>query len=281
MRKPASGINLQTQNLRENMNQGKLAGKVALVTGSSSGIGRAAAVRLAKEGADVAINYYSGRDNAEKAAADIRAFGRRALMMKVDVSDQAAVEEMVRQTVAELGRLDMFISSAVYSDREAFNTANMAGFRKTIDVSMWGAYYCLRASTNAMIKQGQGGSIVIISSPHAHIAFPNSMAYNMAKAAIDHMARSAALELLQQQIRVNILHPGWTDTPGERKFFSEEALREASKGMPLGRLATSEEIAHGVFFLVDPETQYMTGATLNMDGGLALPFWSRRGTGDF
>ncbi len=259
------------------MSQGKLAGKVALITGASSGIGRATALLFAKQGADVALNYLTMPESAEQAAADIRALGCKALLLKVDVTDQAAVETMVERTVKELGRLDVFVSSAVYSDREPFTSANMAGFRKTIDVSMWGAYYALRASANVMIKQGQGGAVVIVSSPHAEIAFPNCMAYNMAKAALDQMARSAALELMPHKIKVNIIYPGWTDTPGERKFFSEDALKQASKGTPMGRLATADEIAHGVFFLVDPDTQYMTGSTLNMDGGLALPWWSKRG----
>jgi glucose 1-dehydrogenase len=263
------------------MADGRLAGKTALVTGASSGIGRATALRLAREGADVALNYLTMPEGAEQTAAEIRALGRKALLLRVDVADQAAVEAMVAKTIAELGRLDVFVSCAAYSDREPFYAANMAGFRKTIDVTMWGAYYGLRASANAMIAQGQGGAVVIISSPHAQIAFPHSMAYNMAKAAIDQMARTAAVELLPHRIKVNIVYPGWTDTPGERKFFSEDAIQKASKGTPMGRLATPEEIAHGVFFLVDPATQYMTGSTLNMDGGLSLPWWSKRGTGEF
>jgi glucose 1-dehydrogenase len=220
-------------------------------------------------------------EGAESAAAAIRDLGRRALLLPADITDQAAVEAVVEQTVRELGRLDVFVSSAVYSDREPFTTADMAGFRKTIDVSMWGAYYSLRASANQMLRQGEGGAVVIVSSPHAQIAFPNCMAYNMAKAALDQMARTAALELLPHRIKVNVIYPGWTDTPGERKFFSEEVLQQASKQTPMGRLATPEEVAHGIFFLVDPDTRYMTGSTLIMDGGLALPWWSKRGTGDF
>jgi glucose 1-dehydrogenase len=258
-----------------------LSGKVALITGASSGIGRATATRLAREGADIALNYLTLPEGAEETANEIRKMGRKALLLRVDVSDQAAVESMVARTVSDLGRLDIFVSAAVYSDREPFTTANMAGFRKTIDVSMWGAFYCLRASANAMIEQGQGGRVVIVSSPHAEIAFPNAMAYNMAKAALDQMARSAALELLSNDIRVNIIYPGWTDTPGERKYFSEETLKEAAKTTPMGRLATAAEIAHGIFFLIDPRTQYMTGVTLKMDGALGLPWWSKRGTGEF
>jgi len=258
-----------------------LSGKVALVTGASGGIGRAAAVMFAEAGADVALNYWTMDEAAENAAAEIRAMGRKALLFKVDVTDQAAVEAMVGKTVADLGGVDIFVSSAVYSDREPFTTADMDGFRRTVDVSLWGTFYGMRACANQMLKQGRGGAMVVISSPHAHMAFPNSMAYNIAKAAQDQMARSAAMELLNHRIKVNILHPGWTDTPGERKFFTEETLHAAGKATPMGRLATPEEMAAGVLFLVDPRNGYVTGSTLSLDGGLGLPWWSKRGTGDF
>lgn len=257
---------------------GPLAGKVAVVTGASLGIGQATAIELAKAGADVAIVFRSSVAEAEKTAAAVRGLGRKARLFQIDVSDQAAVEKMVADTVADLGRVDVFVSSAVYSDREPFTTADMAGFRRTIDVSMWGAFYGLRATCAQMVKQGEGGAAVIVSSPHAQIAFPNCMAYNMAKAAIDQMMRTAACELLPHKIRVNGCYPGWTDTPGERKFFSEEALAQGAKSLPLGRLATSEEVAKGILFLVNPATGgYMTGTILYIDGGLFLPWWSNRG----
>jgi glucose 1-dehydrogenase len=261
---------------------GPLAGKVALVTGASSGIGRATAVALAQAGADVALNYYSMPDAAEQTAAEIRELGRRALLFPVDVSDQSAVERMTAETVAKLGRLDVFVSSAVFSEREPFHTADMAGFRRTIDVSMWGAYYGLRAATNQMIAQKAGGAAVIVSSPHAQIAFPNCMAYNMAKAALDQMMRTAAVELLHHKIRVNCVYPGWTDTPGERKFLADEKIKQAATGLPWGRLATADEIAKAILFLADSNTSdYITGSVLHVDGGLFLPWWSKRGTGDF
>jgi glucose 1-dehydrogenase len=191
-----------------------------------------------------------------------------------------AVEAMVARTAADLGRLDILVTCAVYSDREPFTTAGMAGFRRTIDVSLWGSFYALRAAANQMIRQGEGGSAVIVSSPHAVIAFPSCMAYNMAKAAQDQMARTAAMELLPHKIRVNVIHPGWTNTPGERKFFSEEDLKRAGKSLPAGRLAEPEEIARGVVFLADPASDYVTGITLSMDGGLSLPWWSKRGSGE-
>jgi glucose 1-dehydrogenase len=258
---------------------GPLAGKVALITGASSGIGRATAVRLAAAGADVALNFLTMPEGAETAAADIQKLGRHALLYRVDISDQAAVDAMVADAVAKFGRMDVFVSSAVFSEREPFTTADMAGFRKTIDVSMWGAYYGLRATCARMIEQGQGGSAVIVSSPHAQIAFPNCMAYNMAKAALDQMMRTAATELLPHKIRVNAVYPGWTDTPGERKFFTEEAIRKAAGGLPWGRLATADEIARAVLFLAEPGSDYITGTVLHVDGGLFLPWWSKRGSG--
>jgi glucose 1-dehydrogenase len=259
----------------------KLAGKVALVTGASAGIGKASALALAQQGADVAINYLTLPEGAEEVAGQIRALGRKAILCQVDVSDQAAVEAMVGRVVAELGKLDIFVSVAVYSDREPFHTADMAGFHRTIDVSMWGAFYGLRASVNQMIKQGGGGSAVMVSSPHAILAFPSCMAYNMAKAALDQMARTAAVELFKHRIRVNIVYPGWTDTPGERKFFSDETLARSAKQLPWERLARPDEIARGVVFLADPESDYITGTTLSIDGGTQLPWWSERDGGEF
>ena len=259
----------------------KLAGKVALVTGASAGIGKATALALAQEGADVAINYLTFPEAAEELAAKIRQLGRRALLCQVDVSDQPAVNAMVERIARELGRLDILVSNAVYSDREFFYKADLAGFRRTIDVTMWGAFYALRAAVAQMMKQGQGGNVVFIGSPHAHLAMPSCMAYNMAKAALDQMARTAAVELFEQRIRVNIVHPGWINTPGERKFFTEEVLQRAGAELPLGRLGEPEEIARGVLFLVDPASEYITGSTLSIDGGNQLPWWSKRGTGEF
>lgn len=251
-------------------------GKTALVTGSSKGIGAAIALELGKRGSNVTVNCHSGIEQADGVAESIRKAGSQSLVVQADVSEQSAVEALVDQTVEEFGRLDYFVSNAVYSDRELLENADMDGFRRTVDVSMWGAFYGLRAAALQMIKQGDGGSIVIVSSPHAVIPFPTAMAYNMSKAAIDHMARTAAIELVRHKIRVNIFHPGWIDTPGERKFFTEEQLQEGAKDLPMNRMGTPEEMANGVCFLLGDEAAYMTGSTLTMDGGVGLPWWSDR-----
>jgi len=257
----------------------KFEGKNALVTGSSKGIGASVAIALARGGANVTINCSSSVTQAEQVAETIRKMGRKALVVACDVSDLSAVEDMVRQTVEAFGSLDLFVSNAVYSDRQLMVEADMAGFRRTIEVSMWGALHGVRASSQQMLKQGRGGAITVISSPHAIIPFPTAMAYNMSKAAIDHMARTAAIELVKSGIRVNVFHPGWIDTPGERKFFTEEQLNEGAQGLPMGRMGSADEMAHGVCFTLSEEASYMTGTTLTMDGGVGLPWWSKRTEG--
>ena len=270
-----------------------LLGQNALVTGAARGIGAGIAKALAAAGANVAVNDI--REPLETVEA-CQATGRRAISAVVDVSDQKLVEAMVDRVENELGPISILISNAAYSDRELFYLADMDGFEKTIAVCMWGPYYLARAIANRMISRSkpldagrpstqgnstqghstQGnrtqGNMVFVSSPHAYKAIPGAMAYNMAKAALDQMARTAAVELSEYRIRVNLVHPGWTDTPGERKFFFDKELEERGSQLPWGRLATPDDISHGVVFLVHPQSDYITGATLSIDGGIVLPY---------
>ena len=258
----------------------KLEGRNILITGASRGIGRGCAIECAREGANVAINYRSHPDEAAEVAAEVQALGRKAITLQADVSNQPEVEGLVAQTVEQFGSLDGFISNAAYSDRELMIDADMEGFRRTVNVSMWGAFYGVRASAQQLVKQGNGGSIVVVSSPHAVLAIPTAMAYNMSKAGIDHMARTAAIELAPNRIRVNILHPGWIDTPGERKFFSEEQIEVGGSKLPWGRMGKPDEIGKGTAFLLSDDADYMTGGTMTMDGGVGLPWWSNRSDGE-
>ena len=246
-----------------------LAGKRALVTGAGRGIGAAIANALAECGADVAVNDI--RSPAETVES-CQARGVRAIPAVCDVGDGDAVQSMVDHVHSELGGIDILVSNAAYSDRELFYKANMAGFEKTIQICMWGPFYLARAIANKMIADGTQGSMVFISSPHAFRPYPGAMAYNMGKAALDQMARTAAVELAEHRIQVNIIHPGWTDTPGERKFFTDATLAEKSQELPWGRLAAAEDIANGVVFLCDPRSNYMTGSTITIDGGISLPY---------
>ena len=247
----------------------QLAGSNALITGAARGIGQGCAVALAQAGVNVVINDL--QEPAETLQL-CQAAGVKAMTFVGDVSDKELMQVAVDQTVAQLGSIDILVSNAAYSDRELFYSANMEGFERTINVSMWGPYYTSRAAANAMIAADAGGSIIFISSPHAYLAIPGATAYNMAKAAVDQLARTAAVELAQFDIRVNIIHPGWTDTPGERKFFEADDLKERGSKLPLGRMATPADIANGVVFLADPKSNYITGATLSIDGGIVLPY---------
>jgi glucose 1-dehydrogenase len=254
-----------------------LQGNVALVTGAGRGIGRASALALAGAGAQVAVNDLDPETAAATAAA-VRQAGVGSLPLPGDVSAPEVVDGLVTATVAEFGRLDIAVPNAYYSERELFWQADLARFRRTIDVTMWGAFYTLRAATRQMIHQGSGGSIVVIGSPHADFAVPLAMAYNMAKAAVDQMARTAALEVAEHRIRVNIIHPGWIDTPGEREHATEEEIQQAARKLPWKRLGRPDEIGRGVVLLCDPASDYMTGSTLSIDGGITLPWWSSRGS---
>ena len=257
---------------------GVLSGKAALVTGGGRGIGRGVTVALAEAGADVLVNYFSDETAAEETAQSARKHGVKAIAVQADVSDQSSVELLVERCVGEFGKLDIAVSNAVYSDREPFWQIDMAGFRRTIDVAMWGAYYLLRSATKHMLASKTHGNIVFISSPHAYVPVPRAMPYNMAKAAIDQMARTAAIELAEHRIRVNTIHPGWIDTPGERKFASEETLQAAGEKLPWGRLGRPDEIGRGVVFMCDDASEYITGSSLLIDGGVTLPWWANRGS---
>jgi glucose 1-dehydrogenase len=184
------------------------------------------------------------------------------------------MEKIIDRTIHEMGKLDLFVANAVFSEREPLLSANVPLFKKTMDVNFWGTFYGLRYVAQKMVEHKTRGSIVVISSPHAVIAMPNAMAYNAAKAAIDQMARTAALELAEHKIRVNIIHPGWTDTPGERKFYTEEQLAIAGKTIPLGRMGNIHDIGRAATFLLSDDAEYMTGSTMLVDGGITLPVWA-------
>lgn len=256
-----------------------LTGKAALVTGAGRGIGRGVALALAEAGADVAVNDYGDLTGAEQTVRDIEKLGRKARVAAGDVSDYDTLERLIADSVDALGPLSIAVSSAVYSDREMFYEADLEKFHRTVDVTMWGAFHLVRASARRMIEQGSGGSIVLIGSPHSYTPIASSMAYNMSKAAVDMLARTAALELIEHRIRVNVVTPGWIDTPGERKFFTEEGIEKAGTKLPWGRLGRPDEIGRGVVFLCDPQSDYLTGSRILIDGGITLPWWAGRGSG--
>ena len=246
-----------------------LNGKVALITGSSRGIGRGCAIEMARAGADVAVNYHSHADDAEEVAESIRSLGRRAIVLHADVSDRPSVDDMVEATVDRFRHLDIVVCNAYYSKREPFLDMSIEGMRRTLDVSLFGAFHAAQAGARQLVAQGGGGSILFISSVHAFIPIPNALSYNAAKAGMNHMAATMARELTQHRVRVNVIEPGWIDTPGERQFASEEEIREGGAKLPWGRLGTIEDLGKAATFLSSDAADYITGAVLRVDGG----FW--------
>jgi glucose 1-dehydrogenase len=246
-----------------------LSGKVAIVTGSSLGIGRGVAVQMGRSGANVTVNCRSHLTEAEEVATEIRNAGSEALVFQGDASDRETIDQMVSATVEKFGRLDIVVSNAYYSKRQPFLELELEGARRTLDVTFWSAFHIAQAGAQQMAKQRDGGAILFISSVLADIPMVTSMPYCAAKAGINQMSAVISKELASQNIRSNAINPGWIDTPGERQFMSEEDIQREGKMLPLGRLGTPEDIGQAAAFLCSDAASYITGAVIQVDGG----FW--------
>lgn len=248
--------------------------KVALVTGASLGIGRGAAVCLAAAGADVVVNYRSHRDEAEKVVQEIESMGRRALAWQADVAERESVIAMIEGAVDAFGRLDIVVANAALTIRELVLEAPWEHIQKVCQVSQFGVFHTCQLAAQQMSGQERiyksGGKIIIISSILEEKPAAGSAAYNMSKAAINHLGRTLALELAPYHINVNMVNPGWIDTPGEHVLNTDADLAAGAKKIPWGRLGTPEDIGKVVAFLASDDADYITGATIRVDGGFIL-----------
>jgi glucose 1-dehydrogenase len=247
-----------------------LDGKVALVTGGARGIGQAVAGELARSGADVVFCDICKQDQAAETLELIRRAGCKARFIRADVGDRSEVDAMFREIIDEFGGIDILVNNAAVNTRKPLVDLTVEDVRRVWSVALWGVFHCSQLAARQMVRQ-QSGSIVVISSVHAVQPFPNNTAYNGAKAAVNHMARTWAAELVSDRIRVNVVEPGWTDTPGERTLYSEEEIQQEAGRLPMGRMASPLDIANAVRFLVSDEAAYITGSCLRVDGGLLLP----------
>lgn len=252
-----------------------LSGKVALVTGAARGIGRGVALELAKSGADVCVNYRSSGSAAGEVVAAIQAMGRRALLVQADVSDRAAVEEMVARCTTTLGPIDILVANAVSSVRQTLLETREADLRRAVEVGIFGIFHVFQVVARQMVERKGKGSIIYISSPHARLPFKGAIDYNTAKAGGHMLALSAANELMWHGIRVNLIEPGWTDTPGERTWYTDKALYHEGEQLPLGRLALPEDLGRAAAFLASDDAAYICGSVLTVDGGAFIqgPAW--------
>lgn len=252
-----------------------LAGKIALVTGGARGIGRGIVESLAAAGATVAINDYGRIEQAQEVADGILARGGKATVWEANVADRDAVERMIAAVVEQWGQLDIVVANAAMSIREPVLEAKWEHVLRTIEVTQFGVFHTCQFAAQQMVKQittqnRPGGKMIVISSVHEEMAFANSAAYNMAKAAVSHLVRTMAAELAQYQINVNTINPGWINTPGERSFYSEEELERAGTSIPWGRIGRIEDIGKAAAYLASDEAEYVTGTTLRVDGGFMI-----------
>jgi glucose 1-dehydrogenase len=247
-----------------------LQGKTALVTGAARGIGRGCALALARAGADVAINDRQRSPEAEAALAEILGLGRRGVLLEGDAFDRAACEQLVEQTCGQLGGIDILISNPAFSRRGEFLDYDPVLFEQTLRGTLLAGFHISQLAARQMVAQGRGGKIVFISSVHARIAYAQSAAYNAAKAGLNHLAQTMAAELLPHRINVNVIEPGWIDTPGEHATFGSTTIAQAAPALPWGRLGTPDDIGRAAAFLCSADADYITGTSLLVDGGLAL-----------
>lgn len=225
---------------------------------------------MARCGADIAVNYRSHADEAEQVAEQVRSHGRRAITYGADVSDRAAVDAMVQATADQLGRIDIVIANAYYSKRRPFLELETHEVQRTFDVSLMGAFHVAQSGARQMVSQGDGGSLLFISSVMAHLSYPTSMPYNAAKAAMNRMAMVIGAELAPHRIRSNVIEPGWTDTPGERQYSTEEEIEAGARNLPWKRLGTPEDLGQAAAYLSSDAADYVTGTILRVDGGHML-----------
>ena len=250
----------------------RLQGKVAIVTGGANGIGRAICELFAEEGASVVVADIE-RDAGLQTVDRIEAGGGRAMMVEMDVSREADVEGMVRSVVSALGRVDVLVSDAAAFSFGSVDTASQSDWDRALGVNVMGTAYCAKHVLPVM-KEGGGGSIVVVASVSSFIAQPAFVPYNASKGALLQMTRCMALDMAPFNIRVNCVCPGailTRATERHREFLGadrEQFLRDAADASMMKRLGAPREIAYGALFLASDESSFMTGAPLVIDGGL-------------
>ncbi|MBY0097613.1 3-oxoacyl-[acyl-carrier-protein] reductase [Mesobacillus maritimus] len=246
----------------------KLEGKVALVTGASRGIGREIALELAREGANVAINYSGSEAKALEVAAEIRTMGREAITIQADVSSSESVDSMVKQTIEAFGKLDILVNNAGITKDNLLMRMKEADWDDVININLKGVFLCTKAVTRQMMKQ-RSGRIINISSIVGVSGNAGQANYVAAKSGVIGLTKTTAKELATRGITVNAVAPGFITTDMTDKL-NDETKNEMLKQIPLARLGEPTDIAKTVLFLASDDSRYMTGQTLHVDGGMVM-----------
>jgi glucose 1-dehydrogenase len=255
-----------------------LRGQKAIVTGASSGIGRAVAIALGHAGADVVVNYVSGPEDAEAVAQEIRRCGSRAMIFRADVSKEEEVREMFQTTIAGWGAVDILVNNAGIQKDAALHELTLAQWQRVLDVNLTGQFLCSREAVREFRRRGvrkgvscAAGKIVCISSVHDVIPWAGHVNYAASKGGVAMMMKSIAQEVAPFRIRVNSVSPGAIRTPINTAAWSTpDAYKSLLTLVPYKRIGEAEEIGRAVVWLASDESDYVTGTTLYVDGGMTL-----------
>ena len=247
----------------------RLQNKVAIVTGAASGIGQAIAIRFAREGAAVVVDYVGKPDSPSKTEDEIKSFGGKTIAVEADISKPDEVANLIRSAVKAFGRLDIVVNNAGVEKKFDFVDYPFEELQKILAVNLAGPFLVAQAAARQMIQQGQGGRIVNISSVHEDLPMPTNAAYCASKGGLRMLTRTIAVELAKHKITVNNIGPGAVYTPIDADIEAKPEIEKALMSeIPLGRWGKPEEIAGLATFLASEEAGYVTGATYFIDGGM-------------